>query len=414
MGSSFEPLILIMGKVALWFAGSLLALSILSALLCWCHYLWIRNKKNYQLELSFDHEGGKNTLWFKALLRAARRPLLGFIKGRWFYDDYDMTEKFTLASNQRQPRKFRREGISTKNLLNLPDIKTYRIAGGFIYFEDMLQLIALPVRQHIKDRFFQAPVNLAISETEVSPLQTDDAEQRIDQLRKVDGEYIHYKDFESGDDVRRIVWKVYAKNRELVVRVPEIFNPYASKICFFASFYTDGNKDQRNNVFAKAMLNYYKNCVWTIYESIDKKSFDIRYFPDMEWHNIPEQENEQALVQNAISSSNWHNEYPLEEYFKPDYGSVLCISSMNATEDIKRILDKCHSNNLIYFVKISACFKHATPLSLIWRLILRPSDDRYKRIRGQWFFSPLRIRILRREKEIEKMLRQSNAGIAIL
>src|SRR5690606_24855002 len=145
----------------------------------------------------------------------------------------------------------------------------------------------------------------------------------------------------------------------------------------------------------------------------DKKSFDIRYFPDREWH-IPEQENEQAFVQHAISSSDWHEEFSLEEYFKPDYGSVLCISSMNAVEDIKRVLDKCHSNNLIYFVKISACFKHATPLSLFWRLILRPSDDRYKRIRGQWLFSPLRIRILRREKEIEKILLQSNARIAVL
>lgn len=413
LSTSFEPLILIMGKVALWFVGSLLALSLLSTLICWCHFLWLRQRKQHQLELSFDHESKKNALWFQAFLRDARRPILGFIKGRWFYDDYEMTDKFILASNQRQPGKFRREGVAAKSLLKLPDVKTYKIAGGFIYFEDMLQLIALPVRQQIKDRFFQAPQALGSSDTEVDPLKTDDAEQRIDQLRRVDGEYIHYKDFEPGDDVRRIAWKIYAKNRELVVRVPEIFNPYASKIGFFASFHTDSKADQRKSIFAKAMLNYYKNSVWTIYASIDKKSFDILFYPDRDLH-IPEQENEQTFVQHAISSSEWHEEYTLEDYFKPDYGSILCISSMNDMEDIKRTLDKCSSNNLIYFVKISACFKHATPLSLFWRLILRPSDDQYKRIRGQWFFSPLRLRILRKEKTIEKMLLQSNARIANL
>ncbi len=410
--NSFAPLILMMGKVALWFAGSLQALSVLTAIGCWLYYLWAGDKRKYQLELSFENGTRVNTLWFRALLRAARRPLLGFIKGRLFYNNFEMTDKFTLASNQRTSRKFWRDGVFGKNLLQLPDIKEYQVAGGFVYFEDMLQLVSLPARQRIHNHFYQPPQNLAIQEQKATPLKTEDTEQRIEQLRKVDGEYINYKDFEAGDDVRRIVWKVYAKNRELVVRVPEIFNPYASHIYFFASFHTDLNSLQQNNVFAQAMLNYYKNHVWTIYEAIAGKAFEVRYLPDSELH-IPEQENIKAYVQRVVSNSEWHNDIDLSEYFKPDYGSVLCISSMNSPEEIEEVLEQCSADTLVYYVKLSDIFKNATPLSLFWRLFLKAPEDRYRRIRGRWFFSPFRMQLLKREKKIEKVLKNTNVRVNV-
>src|SRR5690606_36307087 len=118
-------------------------------------------------------------------------------------------------------------GISGKSSLQLPDIKEYELRGGFIFFEDMLHLVSLTVAQPVNGHFYQPPVLYGEEDdTGVFPKKTESMDVRIDEMRRVEGEYLHYKDFEPGDDVRRIVWKVYAKSRNLDVRMPESFEPY--------------------------------------------------------------------------------------------------------------------------------------------------------------------------------------------
>jgi hypothetical protein len=52
--------------------------------------------------------------------------------------------------------------------------------------------------------------------------------------------------------------------------------------------------------------------------------------------------------------------------------------------------------------------KHFAPLDWIARLIFLPPQDRLARLRTRWSFSPMRIKIHRREKEIEKILSKSS------
>jgi hypothetical protein len=405
--SSFRPLITLMGTTAFWFIIALIGFSVLTTLLCWLYYLWLRHSKKHVLEFVFEPVAKKKGIWIEAILRQVRRPFLGFIKGRLFYDDHLMTDKFILASNKRKPQQFWREGVAGKSMLELPDIKEYTVKGGFVYFEDMLQLFSFPVRQKVQGHFFQAPENIRLDEKEAFPRKTEQTDIRIEQLRRVDGEYLNYKDFESGDDVRRVVWKVYAKNRELVVRVPEIFDPYASHIYFYASFHTLLSGLQRNNPFAAEMLNYYKNCVWTTYETLSQKEWEVKFVPDQVLQ-IAEQADANAYVQRVISNSSWHKDRELTDYFQPRYGSVLCISSFNSPEEVAEMLELCSPDTVIYYVKLSRTFRN--PLAVTWflRIFLQPPNDRLKRIRGRWLLSPLRYQVIRAEKKIEALLDKSD------
>ncbi|RYZ20419.1 MAG: DUF58 domain-containing protein, partial [Sphingobacteriales bacterium] len=333
--SSFAPLILLIGQTALIFIVLLVGISVLTTFISWLNYIWLQGKYGYQLEFAFRPMNGKKGLWLETLLRRARRPFLGFIKGRLYYDGYKMTDKFTLASNRRNPQKFWRDGVGGKNAIELPDIKEYSIEGGFVYFEDMLRLFSIPVKQTVKGHFYQAPQTVSLEERESQPRKTEDTETRIEQLRRVDGEYLNYKDFESGDDVRRVVWKVYAKNRELVVRVPEIFDPYASHVYLYASFHT--SLKQTGNDFSAEMLNYYKNRVWSVFETLAQKDFEVRFIADQQL-NIAEQSSTGEYVKQVISNSGWHADRDLAEYFDPRYGSVLCISSFNDPEELRQIM----------------------------------------------------------------------------
>ncbi len=411
--SSFRPLILLMGKAALWFIAALILFSLLSCMLCWLYFLWLQRKGRGQFIFSVKPAEKNKGLVLEVFLEKARRPFLGFIKGRLFYDQYRISDNFVLASNKRKERQFWREGITGKNVFELPDIKEYTIEGGFVYFVDMLQLFSLPVRQKINGRFYRLPDNIGSTTKEVQPRKTEQTDIRIDQMRKVQGEYLNYKDFESGDDVRRVVWKVYAKSRELVVRIPEVHEPYASHIYFYASFHSTFPGGRQSGLFGAEMLNFYKNRVWTAYEVLSRKDWELRYIADQNL-NIAETTTKDEWVQRTISQSQWQDSSPITGYFKPAHGSVLCISSFNDPEELVDLLSSCSPDTVIYYIKLSHTFKHFLPWNWLKRIFMYAPEDRLKKIRSRWLFSPLRIQILKREKAIEAILNNSNVTVGQL
>jgi hypothetical protein len=415
--SPFLPFILLMGRLVFWFVIALVALSVLSTFFSWGYYLWLRKKKNSKLQIEFTTEtkkGRKNRLYLNARLEGAFRPVLGFIKGRLFYDNHEMTDRFSLLSNKRKEKSLWRAAITGRSRLTLPDIKEYELKGGFIYFQDMLHLFSLSVAQPVTGQFYQPPVlNSDEDDKEVSPKKTETMDVRIEQLRRVEGEHLNYKDFEAGDDVRRIVWKVYAKNRELVVRVPELFEPYASHLYFYASFHASVKAQWLGEGYLKEMLNYYKNNVWTVYDALSRKEWDMRYIPDQTF-NIPEQLSGAERSARIISNSNWHTDKSLSQYFNTKNGTVLCISSLTDPEELQNILDLCDTGTVVYFIKTSLVFRHFVAWNWLKRLLFLPPKDRLSKLRSRWIFSPMRFQIQKREREIEAILNKSHVVSGVI
>lgn len=412
----FRPFIILMGKMALWFIVVLVGVSILSTIASWLHYMWLKRHKHYQLQVNFTTEtknGKKNKLYLNALLQGVQRPILGFVKGRLFYDDRQLTDKFSLLSNKRKENTIWRAAITGRSRMALPDIKEYQLKGGFIYFEDMLHIFSLAVAQPVSGHFYQPPVLAKDDDRDVFPRKTETLDVRIDQLRRVEGEYLNYKDFESGDDVRRIVWKVYAKNRELVVRVPEMFEPYASHLYFYASFHASVKTQWLNEGYFREMLNYYKNCVWTVYDTLAKKEWELKYVPDQSF-NVPEHLSRDERSARIISNSNWHADKSLLQYFNAKQGTVLVISSLTDPDELANTLELCDAGTVVYFVKLSKVFRHFVAWNWLKRLIFLPPKDRLNKLRGRWVFSPIRLQVQKREKVIEELLSRSNVNSGIL
>ena len=414
--SSLMPFIILMGKMVFGFLAGLLLLSVLSTFFSYFYFLWLKGKKGYKLQVEFTTEttaGKKNKLFLNARLEGAIRPILGFVTARLYYDDHLMTDRFGLLSNKRKEKSLMRTAITGKSLFSLPDIKEYEIKGGFVYFQDMLHLFKLTVAQPMGGHFYQPPVLTNGDDADVFPKKTESMDVRIEQMRRVEGEPLNYKDFESGDDVRRIVWKVYARSRELVVRVPEIFEPYASHLYFYASFHAPVKAQWLAEGYLREMLNYYKNNAWTVYDTLSKKEWEMRFVPDQAF-NIPEQLSDDERCARIISNSDWQRDTPLQQYFNAKSGTVLCISSLTDPQELQNVLDKCNASTVVYFVKLSNTFRHFVPLTWIARLILRPPQDRLSRLRARWTFSPIRIQVQKREKEIENILQHSQVVTAEL
>lgn len=406
--SSMMPFIILMGKMTFWVLGCIIVLSILSTIACWFYYITMRHDKGSILKVQFTTEtrkGKRNKLFLNASLPHALRPFLGFVKGRLIYDNNLMTDRFSLLSSQRKERSIWRLAITGRSNLVLPDIKEYDLRGGFVYFQDMLHIFSLAASQPISGHFYQPPVLQEEEEADVQPKKTETLDVRIEQLRRVEGEHLNYKDFEAGDDVRRIIWKVYAKNRDLVIRIPEMFEPFASHLYCYASFYADVKRQWLGDDYLKEMLNYYKNNVWTVYDALSKKEWKMSFIPDQKI-NV-ETGDEAERTARIISNSSWHQDKRVSEYFNPKSGTVLCISSFTDPHDLQSLLERCDAGTIVYFVKASNVFRRMAALGLISMIFIRPAKDRLSKLRRRWLFSPMRIQVHKKEKEIEQVLGKS-------
>lgn len=410
------PFILLMAKIALLFFLLMVLLSLISTLACWLYFLWLRKKKGTQLSLRFDsetHTDKQTTLFLNAQLEGVFRPLLGFVKGKLFYDDWETTGMFSMMSGKRKEHSFWRAAITGKSAMQLSDIKAYELKAGFIYFQDMLHLLSLSVAQPIRGQFYQPPVATPFEEADISPKHTEQTDVRIEQMRRVEGDYLNYKDFESGDDVRRIVWKVYAKNRDWVVRIPEMFEPYASHVYLYASFHVAERTAWWEHNFFKEMLNYYKNKVWTVYEAFSKKEWELRYIPD-QMITISESLTASEHTARLISHSNWQTTNPLIPYFNPKKGAVLCVSSFTDPHALQEVLERCDVTTVVYWVKCSNVFQQHAAWNIFKRLLFLPPDNRLNKVRTTWLFSPFRWVVQKREKALADIIKKSSVTVQVL
>lgn len=410
----FYPFILLMAKMVFWFVLGIVALSVLSTFATWLYFLWLKNKKGIGLQLRFERDVHRSSrMYVEASIEKVRRPFLGFIKGRLVYDHQEMTDSFSLLSNTRKENSFWRSAISGKNRLSLPDVKEYDLKQGFVFFEDMLRLFSLAATQPLKGHFYQSPQQTSTNDVFVFPKKTENMDVRIEHMRPVEGEPLSYKDFEAGDDVRRVVWKIYAKNRELMVRIPERFEPYASHLYLYASFHVAQKLEVEGNSFAKEMLNYYKNAVWSVHQMLGKKDWEMRFVPDQQF-NIPEQLDKEERTARIISNSEWQSNLSLSHYFQAKQGSVLCISSLTPVAEVQQLLQNTDSSTVIYFAKCTRVFHHFVALNWLKRLLFLPPKDRLQRMKSRWVFAPYRLKIRSQERAIEKLLKESHAVYEVL
>lgn len=407
--SSYIGLVFLMAKIVTVFALFLVMISFCSTLFCWIYFL-IKKKDTSQEAISIQLDKSaieKNGMQITTQLPFSLKPILGFVKIKLLYDQHLFTEKYIIKSRLKKQLIPIHTGLSSINEINMPDIKEYHFSKAIVYFEDMLQFFSFAVPQTVNQTMSNLPYNIATNTNDFSPKKTQDEQIKIEQLRKVDGEYLNYKKFEDSDDVRRIVWKIFAKNKQLVVRVPEIMSLYASHIYMYASFFNETDFNLYPH-FQQAMLNRFKLCVWTIYDEISKKDFELKFISD---HIIS---SEQNSAQKNITVSNWHHDNPLIDYFKPNYGSILCIHSWSSFDEIEQLITSLDHQTTIYFIQLSKQFKSNYILHFLLRIFIKPSNDRLQNLKNKWAIHPFKFKTIHKEQKIIQLLKKQGVQFEII
>lgn len=402
--TSFADIFLLLMQIASWFTLILVIFAFFSVLVSYLYFAWCKRKARIHLNLSTDlienelHQ--KQTV--RLLIKPVLKPLFGFVKIRLQYDKSLYSSKFSLIETS--TRQFFNNTIDGVYHWPLPEIKEYHVQKAILYFEDFLQFFSIAVDLPANNNFFTQPTAQSISELKVFPRKTEETSSRIEELRRVEGEYLNYKNFENNDDVRRIVWKIYAKNKELVVRIPEIMDPYASHIYLYTSFFTNFNI-QGNSVVEVPFLNYYKVLAWTVYQDLVKKGFEVKYIADQD---IAKKHfaDEQQVVKYMISTSKWHSNKDLSNFVNTRDAAVVMISSLSDVKQVEELAEK-HGNDIKFiYVKLTDSLRRQNAFDWVQWVFIRHQDndvESYKRI---WSLSPARLKVSDNEKSLEEILRK--------
>lgn len=404
--SSYSAIIHLLVSIAMYFILIILILSCLTSLLPWLLFIVKRKQQRIQVKITAGSiSRTDNSQPVSVSITPVYRPLFGFIRLRFQYDDL-VSDKFNVLQPKEKLTFFNSTTQGTCSW-RPPAIREYRISTVLIYFEDMFQLFSFIVPVNTLNTFYISPIEQPIPHIKVQPKRTEDTNIRIDKIRKVQGEYLSYKNFEDNDDVRRILWKIYAKNKELVVRIPETNDPYASHICFYASFYKPSGNGL-NSKFEAAFLDHYKTAVWNTYLSITKQDMRINYLPDQPTQLDLCQQGTAGNVKYFISTAMWQNDKKLTDYFKKEDASVLCINSFTDSYELREISSRAGRDLVIVFIQLSKVYDDLKIKDWLQWLFIRSPEDSLSKFRFAWNVSPLKKSMKNNEHKLLEILQRSD------
>ncbi|MFQ3576069.1 MAG: DUF58 domain-containing protein [Cytophagales bacterium] len=406
--SFYSKFLMILFKFGVVFAIVVIGFSFLSTIFCYFLFLLIRKTSQKNKIISVKLGEGKYSVAGKAPLSVAifgvLRPILGGISAKLLFTDFSATEAIVLDKNLYQDKKWMRTAVFGTKKVWLPDRRAYKMKGISVYFEDFFGLFSFPFFQSSVNFIFTTPPKFETSELGLMPNKTEEEVQRIKLLKKIQGELINYKSFEPGDDIRRIVWKIFARNKELVIRTPETRDPYASHIYMYVSF-LNTLQNSFSEAFDKEMLNQFKDKIRYVLDSTKTSEFECKLILDQTADgNFDLEENERELYQ--ISVAKWRNDYELKDFFKPNTNGVLVLSSLISKEEILEVLSERKEDEVtLFIVKVSDVFKNTVPFS--WeKLFFDVKESQASKLKRDWIFSGYRRKVLKNEKLLVEALKE--------
>ncbi len=404
--NNFQPIIYAMCKITIIFGVVLLLLSLTSVLVA---YLFFRKQmhrdiQNFTVEVEEAMQGQSAQAHLAVQIKKVTLPLWGYLKWVLLHNEYNATGPFNIGDTSDS------KGILVKKFrssveLQLPEIKTYSWQKGILLFQDFFRLYSLPYIIKSPQVFRNKPLAHTQDAIKVLPKKTDDTIFKIEQLRKVDGELLHYKKYSPADDTRRIVWKIFAKNRELVVRTPEIFNPFASHVYMYASYYNQ-YLYAINHTFNNAMLSYYKQQSYAVYSSLQMQDVEVKFISDQEVSAVVD-------VANKITESDWQKSKTLAELVQPKHATIIVLQSTNQAADVQYIVDNIDKHTIVYFIKLSELLKQNKLLGVLEKIFLHPKADGLSATKSKWAWHPYKQVVLKNEKAIMAIL-QTHPNVIIL
>jgi hypothetical protein len=373
-------------KSSMFVFGMIILFSIVTILISYFAY----RKSHVKPKIKFIYTGA-NEVICEIVCDKLLFPFAGAVKAGL---TFDRKHEMLIVLKHLKPR----QGYGKKNLI-LPNIKSYDLDRVTLFFQDFFRMFSFKIEFGHKISVVVLPV--AENDVELSKVThtMDKDEIRASTLHRKEGELLHFKHFESSDDIRRIVWPVYAKTKELIVRMIEMHSMYASQIDMYASF-CNSYGNLLDKTISDMFLNNYKTDIWEVYQFL-KKDNEVRFIPDQKSKIAVEYQNE---VSAQISGMDWHSN-KIDEYLSEGKVSVVCISSLIPSQDTEKILDRLDTNAVVIFTSLKSSIEKIGIKDVLKEVFTIPEK---KKINWRWLFSAKRKKILNNDNAVRNALLSRN------
>lgn len=379
------------------FAGAIIGLGGLYTLICWL-YLAFKSKQ-LQVDLSIGLEDGQKgeagEVPATLKLSKAIMPLAGYLKAWLVFEDGAMLGPIVINQFSGGWKDLRAKAGEAN--LQLTKRAQYQVKSYLLSFEDYLQFFRFSWLKKAKKTFYLYSQKREVPQTDIPPSKAKEELEKVTTSKKVEGDFLNYKDFESGDDVRRIVWKIFAKNKELVVRIPEVINPFASHLHFFASF--QNSLLAEDSPFAIGMLDYYKDIIFNTCVEIEKSGRKIEFSMDQEVGDslIVDKKD---MLRYFLSCAKWQNSNIDEQFPTIASSSVVCVSSMVPADQLEALVRK--RSVTLFIVQVS---KYLDEQNLInWSNMILLNEKQSEVGKLKWILSTQRRTLRKNEEKITELV----------
>lgn len=428
---------IILSLITMLIAGLVLLFSLLSGILPYIS-LWLRKRlletdpqeRRDVVKLSFAEPvktHGRASLrpgWVtvQAKIAGIRRPLLGMSRVRIIFDDGTTSEEIPLDAVWREGG--RRRGIRGQSTIWLPHIRDYRVRFTVFTVEDFFHLFAFSYREAEGIGVFIEPPQENREDLGIVTQNTEEPVLKVLQHKFAKGELLDYKKYAPGDDIRRIIWKNYARTGELTVRQPEINLPYVSHINLLVSFYDgsphSGNPPRqggRDPLLKRLLLDVYKEKLRQVVDSITNQGFTIRFLVDQEIgeHYVLADEYHRILY--SISACDWQRHTSPESLLQRNAqklrsgSNVLVFSSLcPAAAVFSRSNGSLQSLNLCFY-NVAETFARERRPALLRRLFYLNTLDPLPAARSKLSARKTVKFVTHNSRAISQMLKQAHREV---
>ena len=383
---------------------ALIVTSLGTALAAWLWFRWQRTNRNIEVALSLGdgHQAQAGQVAVTVQLKGrVWRPWLGSVQGRLVFAREGISLPVLLDENVYGKNPFFKKGIRGTALLPLTDIRIYDVEKVWVVFVDMLGLVSLPASLASVQQLYTVPLAKDTRTHVVHPNATEEQKHRIVVPKRVEGEYVNYKEFEPGDNIQRIVWKIYAKSGQLVVRIPETKDPYASHLYLYVSYFHGW---EPGGLFDAALLNRYKEEVRHLMDSVARNGYEIRLPADQEVPKLAGVGDKKSeLFQ--ISAARWQNQSPPSQFAQPSKAALVCLPTCVPAEEVETLLQKLPPSVPVVLIRLSETIPSPFRFSLR-AIFFKPEKQPTDTLRQTWLVSPLRRALLRNEKMLEALAKK--------
>lgn len=282
-------------------------------------YLYWAMKSDTNRYFQFTHENHVNYLTVS--LPFWVRPMFGFLAIEIELNDDDKENSiYTIKKNK------------SSIAIPLTNIQEYKIIHLSIRISDMFHFFNWKRKWNIDRSIIQYPITL---DDFTHKIQLDKYKKSDDNhsQKKVftPGEWLNFKNFETGDDVKRILWKIYAKNRTLMVRHRENIDYDNTESHVYCAFSIENkNRFWGNDYTVQYALDIYKNLVWNTITTIKSIQRDVilhlpRYAPLFNEEDIKEK---LVLEQWSSSAEVWKIRHQAITLIIPDVMNVRVLEKI--------------------------------------------------------------------------------------